>query len=328
MLAYAMGSITDFPYYDSAVVALGINATFVTLMVWLPETPRYLIASKRVNEIVYTLKWLRGPAVNITNEIDDISEKLRHSGSISMRERCEDVFERASFIPFVLMVAVMVFQQFSGVDALLFFAASILQEAGLGAGSQFTAIFAVSGTLMVGCAFAVFLTDLSGRKVLLVISGTGMALSSFLLGTFFYLTAPARCGNSSITELLVATPTKSVCHSELSPLGVVAVVVFMFAYALGWGVLPWTLSTELFPLSTRGLLAGLVAAVSWLSAAIVSLVYNTYARYAHPWNVWWSFGVVNALGIVFVAILLPETRGKQLEAVNELFRRYKLCRWK
>ena len=159
---------------------------------------------------------------------------------------------------------------------------------------------------------SLFLVDLFGRKVLLIISGLTMALSCFGLGTALYITQHVTGSDS-----------------ETKPLFVASVIIFSVGFSVGWGSIPFILLSELLPLQTRGVLAGMVAIVNWGCGALVSGTYNWFAGLVQPYGAWWAYGIINLLSSVCVAVFLPETKGKKLENIEAdmLQNRYRLCVW-
>lgn len=310
LLVYCIGSIPDFNYDYVALVAVGITALFTLLMVFFPETPRFLLIKNKRQDASKVLRWLRGSKVNIDEESFEMEAVLSQQKRMSCLELVRELSHRSAFIPLILMVFVMAFQQFCGINGLVFYGIEVLESAGISRGTPFVALLTIGLTELVFTLVTVFTVDLIGRKILLVVSGSFMTASCFSLGATFYL-------------------NQAYPHDMTKPLAVVSVLLFMMGFALGWGAIPWTLVSEIFPLQIRGLLGGVVSAVNWACAAIVTGFYHRYARAINPYGVWWTFGAINLVGVGFVAILLPETRGKPLEFIELLMQnRYTLCSWK
>lgn len=312
LLVYCIGwaGSHSFTYDYVALVAVGITAMFALLMVFFPETPHFLLTKNRKQQASKVLKWLRGSKGKSEEEMIDIEIVLSHVQHTSCVEFGRELTRRSACIPFVLMFFVMAFQQFCGINAFIFFAANIFQSAGLGVRSPFIALITIGFTELIFTLVTTFTVDLFGRKVLLVVSGLVMAIGCFSLGLAFYLTH--------------AYP-----HKSLQFLAVISVVVFIIGFSLGWGAIPWTLVSEIFPLRIRGFLGGVVSAVNWACAALVTGFYFEYAAVVGVWGTWWTFGAVNLAAVVFVAIFVPETRGKPLEVIEHLMQnRYLLCSWK
>lgn len=310
LLVYCIGSISYLKYTHVALVAVGITAVYTVLMVFLPETPRFLFSKNKAPEAKQILRWLRGP------KVDTVEEQFQMQAIVSQERRmtCSDLWRelrlRRAYIPLVLMIFIMAFQQFCGINGLIFYAVAILKSAGLGTNSPFIALFTIGLTELVFTLVTVFTMDLFGRKILLIVSGSVMAVSSFTLGLTLYLVQHSH-------------------YTSLQPLAVVCVLLFTMGFALGWGAVPWTLVSEIFPLQIHGLLGGVVSAVNWGCGAIVGGFYFEYGLLVGQWGVWWTFGAINLIGVCFVAVFLPETKGKQLGIIEQLMQnRYSVCSWK
>ena len=308
LLVYCVGSIPHLKYTYVALVAVGITAIYTVLMSFLPETPRFLISKNKTSEATKVLRWLRGPRVNT----DEERFQMQAVASQEKRMSCDDLWrelrQRSAYIPLILMVFIMMFQQFCGINGLIFYGVRVLESAGLGVKSPFIALFTIGLTELVFTLVTVFTMDLIGRKILLIISGSVMAVSSFTLGIALYFMK---------------------FHSAMQPLAVVCVLMFTMGFALGWGAVPWTLVSEIFPLQVHGLLGGMVSAVNWACAAIVGGFYFEYGMVVGQWGVWWTFAAINLIGVCFVAVFLPETKGKRLEVIEQLMQnRYSVCSWK
>ena len=100
-------------------------------------------------------------------------------------------------------------------------------------------------------------------------------------------------------------------------MAVTSVIIYDVALSVGWGSVPWVILSELIPLQVRGLAGGIAILVNWGTSAVG--VYLDYAAAVELWFVWWSFAVLNALGIVFVAVFIRETKGKTLEDIENYY---------
>ena len=330
LLVYLLGAIPGFSYEYIALVAVAIAAVFVLLLAppWIPMTPRYLLMKGRWEEALKELKWLRGPQVSVAEEAEETKQVIVSVKKLSWKKLCTELYKRKSLISFTLMLAVMAFQQLSGINALVFFAGDTFKSAGFD-NAQLLASFAIGVVSVVVTLVSVVLVDLFGRKILLLASGFILSVSSFGLGTNFYLTQNC-AGESNMTEtvLLLANNSSSLCN-ELKPLVIGSIMLYTLGFAIGWGSIPFILISELFPLQTSGFLAGLVSMVNWGCAALVSGTYNWIAELVHSYGAWWTFGIINIISSACVAVFLPETRGKKLEDIeDQLQNRYRLCVWR
>ena len=319
---YAISSIPNFPYYNNSLVAAGIAAGFEVVMVTMYETPRWLVAKGRISEAYRSLRWLRGPLVDIEPEIQATTETQATTEGIlaSLRE----FRKRSVAVPLVLVMIVMFFQQAGGLNAIASYAASLFKEAGV-ANPRPTATYAVGGVELVTTLVSVFVIDLVGRKILLILSGVGMVVGSLLLGVHFYITRPSLCpsdsSNASLSLLELQDSETTACNAQYAPLAIVSIMTFGVGFSLGWGPIPWILMTELTPLRVRGTASGIAILVNWGSAAVIVGFYNSYADAVTTWFAWWSFSIVNICAVVFVVFFIRETKGKSLEDIENYYER-------
>ena len=328
LIVYLLGAIPGFSYQYISLVAVAITAVFVLLVAppWVPMTPRYLIMKGRWEEALRELKWLRGPNVNFIEEAEDIKQVVAGTVKLTLRELWSELMKQKSIISFFLMIFVMAFQLLSGIDALFFFAGDIFKSAGFD-NAQFIASITIAVVSTAMTILSVFFVDLFGRKVLLFISGSLMTVCCFGLGTYFFLSINCVAMNST-TGLTQAT-APSCNNDHLQSMVIAFIVLYTLGFAVGWGTIPFILISELLPLRIRGFLAGIAALVNWGCSALVTGSYNWYAELVQPYGVWWTFGIISLISTVFIAVFLPETKGKKLEDIeNMLQNRYRLCLWK
>ena len=311
LLVYLLGAIPGFSYQYISLVALAITAVFVLLVAppWVPMTPRYLIMKGRWEEALRELKWLRGPNVKISEEAEDTKQVVVGTRRLTWRELFSELTKRKSIISLTLTIFAVAAQQLSGVDALIFFAGDLFNNVGF-ANPQLFASITIGVVSLLTTLASLVLVDLFGRKVLLISSGLTMAVSTFGLGAAFYI-------------------TQHISGSDMKPLFIASAILFSVGFSVGWGSIPFILMSELLPLQTRGVLAGMVAIVNWGCGALVSGAYNWFAGLVQPYGAWWAFGILNLLSSVCVAVFLPETKGKKLEYIEDMLQnRYRLCVWR
>lgn len=188
----------------------------------------------------------------------------------------------------------MVLQQFGGVNGIAYYASAIFESAGFSSriGTIGMVVVQVPMTLV-----GVLLMDKSGRRPLLMISAAGTCLGCFLIGLSFLLQA---------LEL----------WKELTPIfALVGVLVFTGSFSLGMGGIPWVIMSEVFPINMKGLAGSLVTVVNWLGSWIVSYAFNFLMDWSSE-GTFFMFSIVCGLTVLFVAKLVPETKGRTLEEIQ------------
>ncbi len=296
-------SFSDYPvpYW---MVALGVALlifVFEVLMLFTYETPRWLFSKGDEFQGIHVLKILRGPNANITKEIDRTRHALRKT--YSLREQFIEFKNRSVYFPFIIALFLMFFQQFSGINAAVFFAAPILEKMDFEPKTaNLIALGAVGVTQIIATLVAVILVDFLGRRVLLLASGFGMAVSSLMFSAFF-----------------IALNIYDVNGKTIGPLGIVGMVFFIASFSLAWGPLPWSMMSELLPNRVRSLAGSIATLVNWTFASIVTVAFQDYQKAIHPQYAWLSFAVVMFGSIIFVLLFVPETKGRSLEEIQEHF---------
>lgn len=300
MMSYLLGA-TSLKYHYLAFIASGFTLVISLAIVWVPETPRFHVAKGNAPKALKTLQFLRGHNVDPKEELIEIEEAITTQEKLSCLEVLKELPKRSVYLPFMLVMLLMFFQQFSGINALVFYSAPILQSAGFGSNSAFLALMTVGITSLLATFLNTLIIDLFGRKLLLMTSATLMAFSSYGLGLVMQETA-------------------------LKSVAIVSVIVFQAGFCIGYGATPWIMLPELIPLRVRGLLGGVIAAFNWGCASLITGFYFVISNKIGADIAWWIFAGINGLSVGFVAFFLPETKGKKLEITEKLFtNNYKFC---
>ncbi|KAG0478493.1 hypothetical protein HPP92_013212 [Vanilla planifolia] len=193
-------------------------------------------------------------------------------------------------------VGLMVFQQIGGINGIGFYASQIFVSAGFTSGNL--------GTILLGCiqvpitVVGAFLMDRSGRRALLMVSATGTFLGTFITATSFYFKGKGM--------LMQWTPVLALC----------GILVYVAAFSIGMGAVPWVIMSEIFPINVKGTGGSLVTLVNWFGSWLVSYTFN----FLMDWSAAGTFFIFSAASIatvLFVFRLVPETKGRTLEEIQE-----------
>ena len=317
---YILGAIEDFRYYHISLVAVGIVAVFEVLMFWLPETPRWLISRGYVEEAEKVLLWLRGKKIGVEKEMDGMKKSL----SVKKRNIWKLFLRRTVLIPLTYVLILFFVQQMGGVNGVTPFAATIFKNAGLSSPRQ-TATYAVGVSGVVGLSFSVILVDFVGRKFPLVISLIGQFLAISMLGIHAYITRPSLCESSPAANSSLIDPSESdasdteVCNPQFQYMALVSIIFFAVSFTSGANSVPYVVLSELLPLSVRGKASGMASALTWGCAAFFTGLFFQVQHLITPWITLWCVGTLNIVGVVFVVVFIPETKGKKFEELENMF---------
>ena len=310
LVAYLLGSCLKYHYV--ALIAGAIGVVYSVAILFIPETPRWLLASNQEKTAVAALHKLRGHTDNIDKEISVLTRTIEMEGRLTFIQKVREFRKTSIIIALVLSLALMFFQQFCGINAVLFYGASIATSANI-PHAEVASTLGIGLTQVIVTFIGVILIDLVGRKKLLVFGGIFLFIGTSLLAIYYIVACPDKSGHS-------------LCNTQsFHFMAVIALVVFITGFSIGWGAIPWVMMSELAPLKVRALMSGIVTAVNWSFSTIVTMFFKHYQTAVRPYGAWWTFAGVTFLSIPFVIFLLPETKGKTLEEIqkesNTWFRR-------
>ena len=266
---------------------------FVGLL-FLPKSPRWLLLKGYDSEALDKLRWLRRQQ-NVQKELDVMRENLVDGGSWC------DMWQSWLRPAFIIGFGLGFFQQFTGINTIIYYAPTIFQMAG-----QHSNTAALLSTVGVGVANVLFtiialpLIDRLGRRPLLFIGLTLMVMSLLALAVAFRL-------GGGVTWL--------------PSIALLGMLFFIVGFAISLGPIMWLMFAEIFPLSIRARAASLAAAVSWLFNGIVSGSFKALVAYLGVSNTFVLYGLIGLLGLAFVFYCVPETKGVDLELIESNLRK-------
>ncbi|KAL5136017.1 Sugar transporter ERD6-like 5 [Glycine soja] len=238
------------------------------------------------------LQRLRGKNADVSQEateIRDFTEALQRE-----TESIIGLFQLQYLKSLTVGVGLMILQQFGGVNGIAFYASSIFISAGFSGSIGMIAMVAVQIPMT---ALGVLLMDKSGRRPLLLISASGTCLGCFLAALSFTL--------QDLHKWKEGSPI----------LALAGVLVYTGSFSLGMGGIPWVIMSEIFPINVKGSAGSLVTLVSWLCSWIVSYAFNFLMSWSSA-GTFFIFSSICGFTILFVAKLVPETKGRTLEEVQ------------
>ena len=308
---YALGALRDFRYYSISLVAVGIVALFEVLMFWLPETPRWLVSRGQVDEAEDVLLWLRGKKIGTKKEITAMKKSFTEKKSSVWR-----LFLKRSIItPVVYVLIIFAVQQSGGINAITPFVSILLKNAGV-SNPRAASIYSVGIPGLIFLVVAIVLVDFIGRKFLLVVSATGQFLGLAMLGIHAFISRPSLCASSNSS---VEMTDGAVCNPHFQYLAVFSTILFVSSFTVGYNSVPYVLLAELLPLSVRGKASGMASSMAWGCASLFLFFYFDVTALITPWFTFWAIAIVNILFAIFVIVLVPETKGKQVTELENLF---------
>ena len=282
-------------YSWSDMADFGVLAALLMLAVLflIPETPRWLLMNKTKAEAVQALQKLRNQHADCEDECRDIEEGLDVKETFSWGEFKKTELSR----PLMISVIIMIFQQFSGINAVMFYTVSIFKDAGIDNSEMATVL--IGAVQVCGTVVACILMDRMGRRRLLIIGGSVMSLACFLFGWYFYKV------NSGVTDW--------------GKLPVVCLVLYIIGFSLGWGPIPMLIMSEIFPSRVRGAASGIAILANWTCAFIVTKEFVFIQDTFGSASTFWMFAISCFCSVIYVWKKVPETKGKSLEDIELFF---------
>lgn len=279
---------------------------FFFLMMLVPDTPRW-----------YVLRGRDGDALKVLNKLSSETEAQKTLAEIK-GTLVEHTRPLLSFGATVLVVGILlsVFQQFVGINAVLYYAPLMFENLGLGTQAAFLNTVGVGVAMVIFTVIAQYLVDRWGRKPLLVTGSLIMAVAMILLGFLFSNAGTGVAGAMHLTR-------------ETGMMGLLWVVLYIAGFSLSWGPIVWVLLSEIFPNSIKGKAMAIAVAAQWIANLFVSWSFKVMdgssalnAAFNHGFP-YWVYGVCSLLAGIFVFYMVPETKGRSLEAIQELWHRRK-----
>jgi SP family arabinose:H+ symporter-like MFS transporter len=261
---------------------------FFLLLLGIPESPRWLALRGRDREARSLLDRLLGGKDSAAVFGEIVASTRTHGGSFL------DCFRSPWRRVVVFGCVLAVFQQFTGINIVMYYAPRIFTSAGLDTTS------AIGHSVLIGLAMLVFtcvalvLADRIGRRPLLITSAAGMTLGLAALGQAYAGGGAAESGGWSL---------------------LVWVIVYVAAFSIGMGPLVWTIIGEIFPNRIRAHAASLAVLLLWLANYLVSQFFPAMLSWLGA-TVFWVYAVISLAATAFLVIFLPETKGRSLEELE------------
>ncbi|XP_036185498.1 solute carrier family 2, facilitated glucose transporter member 8 isoform X2 [Myotis myotis] len=306
LLAYLAGWILEWRWL--AVLGCVPPSFMLLLMCCMPETPRFLLTQHRRQEALAAVRFLWGSEQGW----EEPPVGAEHQGLQLAQLRRPGIYK-----PFAIGISLMVFQQLSGINAVMFYAETIFEEAKFKNSSLASVIVGVIQVLFT--AGAALVMDRAGRRLLLALSGVVMVFSTSAFGTYFKLTQGSPSNSSHVDLLAPVSVEPANPGVGLAWLAVGSMCLFIAGFAVGWGPIPWLLMSEIFPLHVKGVATGVCVLTNWLMAFLVTKEFSSLMEVLRPYGAFWLASAFCVGGVLFTVFCVPETKGKTLEQITAHF---------
>ncbi|KYQ90579.1 sugar transporter family protein [Tieghemostelium lacteum] len=268
---------------------------------WFIESPRWLISKDRCDEARSIMKKVEPdlPDIYIDTQISQIRKAvIEQSGDESWFQLLQRKFIKVYIIGFGLNM----FQQFVGINCVIYYSGTILEDAGFTKDSAVLIGALVGIPQLIILLISVWLIDRFGRKPLLIYGLVGMMGGLAILGYSFY-------GDNDATGKLD--------NRTKGWLAVAGMVFFKLCFSLGLGPIPAIISTEIYPSKVRSKAVAISQLLNWLANFIVNISFLHLLTSIGEAPTYWLFGGVSFVTLLFVYFLVPETKGVSIEELSK-----------
>jgi len=281
-----------------AAAAPGL-ALFIMALI-APESPRWLMMKHRrgaAAEVTHKIQ----PGIDVETRLNEIDISLRKDQTAA---RWSEIFAREWRRPLLVAIGLAVFQQITGINAIIYYANQIFASAGFATEEARATVttWAIGGVNVVATLIAIAFIDRIGRRVLLLAGLIGMGTSLAVVGVAFHF-----MGTDS---------GQAAGPSAAGVVTVAALVVFITSFAFSLGPVTWTVINEVFPARIRGRGVALATAINWGSAYLVSQFFLSVVEAIGSSMTFFLFALFCVLGWLWVYRSVPETKQQTLEQIQ------------
>jgi sugar porter (SP) family MFS transporter len=256
----------------------------------VPESPRWLVARNDETKAHFVLQKVAG--TDFANfELGEIKASLTGK---EKRGTLKDVFKKKYSVILFLGVFLAVFQQWSGINVIFFYAPDIFAKANLGVDAALFQTTLIGLMNIVFTILAMRVIDKMGRKKLMLIGAAGMVFCYLIIGYLFHV---GRTDDWMLLSFIILTPA-------------------FFAFGLGPTV--WVVLSEIFPNKIRGAAMTVATFSLWVACYLLTLTFPIFVEWFNAANTFWLYAVICIIGFVVIFKYLPETKGISLEKLEKM----------
>lgn len=298
LLVYTLGAF--FSVFWLTLICTIFPLIFGIAFIFMPESPHYFIAKNEIEKAEKSLKWLRSKSYDYQKEIEELrveeeKRKMMHQNSSLKQALARPESKKV----LIIIIGLSFFQQFCGVNAVTFYTTDIFKVANSNIDPNVQTIIIGIMEVLVSLV-PTFIVDKLGRKVFLISSGLGMAVSSITLGTYFFLN-----DNGFHVE-------------QISWIPLAALSFYIITYCIGFGSVNFLVRSEICAPDIKGFAVGLALTITWFFAFVIIKFYINLVDLINVGPTFWMYGILCVFSAGFVYFVLPEIKGKSLAEIQRM----------
>lgn len=285
---YLIGSIGNGSWRLMLAIQVIPSLLFLVLLKVIPESPRWLILEKgdirKAAHILQTINPLTA---------SDVLASIQENAKVDRADiQNNNLFSARNKIPIILAILFAIFNQVSGINAIIFYAPRIFEMTGVGKNSSLLSTVGLGLVNFIFTLVAMKFIDKVGRKTLMFIGSVGLIFTSGIVSYSFY------------------------SHYFDSQVVSFCLLIYIAFFAFSQGSVIWVFISEIFPTRVRAKGQTLGSTTHWLMATLIAFIFPYLSEKTGGGNTFLFFSVMMCLQLLFVWKLMPETKGKSLEQIE------------
>ncbi|HET8600157.1 MAG TPA: sugar porter family MFS transporter [Segeticoccus sp.] len=294
LLAYVTGyGLRDVGYNWRWMFGIAVipGAALAISMVFVPHSPRWLVKKGRVDEAREVLEQTRAEDADIDGELQQIQDVSEAEQGWSIA----DLFRTKVRALMVVGIGLAVFQQFVGVNTVIYFASTIIGYVGFATNQAVLLAVMVGVTNFVFTIVAILLMDWVGRRKLLIVGTAILLVALAVLGAYFQF---------------------HFISQNASWIGIACVIVYIIGFAIGLGPVFWLMISEIYPLAFRSQAMAIATICNWAANFLVSFYFLQETKAIGRGPTFWIYAAIAIAAIAFFWVKVPETKNRPLEDIE------------
>lgn len=263
-------------------------ALFGILLLLVPETPRFLVLSNRDEKAKSVLKKIYADKLIPQTIFQEIKQSV---GQTTNRAK---LFSYGKVV-IIIGILLSVFQQFVGINVALYYAPRIFESMGAAKDASMLQTIIMGFVNVIFTVVAILTVDKWGRKPLLITGSIGMAIGMFAISALSF-------------------------NNVIGIGTLVFIIIYTASFMMSWGPICWVLISEIFPNKIRGQAVAVAVAFQWFANYLISSTYPAMMEFSSGMT-YGFYGLMAVISALFVWKMVPETKGKSLEEMEELWKR-------